>query len=174
MEPNEETRAHVLKMLRLDHKRLQDYFFQFDQSNEPTHKLSFAQTALNELAIHTRLEEDIFYPFVQVQKPLIGELIDRCRQQHSVVDNLIDELNTSQYSAQFEKTFFQIIDQVCEHIQFEENEILIQLDDIDLGAIAPVLETRRNELLRQEADENKKSFTPQTVLFNQQPKRHSA
>jgi hypothetical protein len=161
----DETRAYVLNMLRLDHKRLIDYFFQFDQSNDLNHKKSFAMTALNELAIHSHLEEEIFYPYVRVKKPLIAELIDRCVSQHDTCDRLIAQLDFDNMDETFERHFFQIVDAIKSHMQFEEREIFVQLDDVDLGAIAHILDMRRNELLKAEAGDNKNSFTPQTAFF---------
>jgi hemerythrin superfamily protein len=150
-DPAKQTRAYVLSMLKLDHKRLLDYVVQFDQSNDAAHKKTIVATFLNQLALHTHLEEEIFYPYVRVKQQPIKELIDRCFTQHSTVELLVKELDLENMDEEFERNFFQLVDALKLHITYEENEIFVQLNDVDLGAIATILEIRRNELNQQEA-----------------------
>ncbi|HEY9789836.1 MAG TPA: hemerythrin domain-containing protein [Candidatus Obscuribacterales bacterium] len=174
MDLNNQTRQYVLKMLQLDHKRLNDYFVQFDQSYLPAHKKSFAMTALNELAVHAHLEEEIFYPYVKTAKPSVAVLIDRSVRQHASIDSLIRTLDLDGDPDLFEKQFLELADKIKDHIRFEELQIFVQLADVDLGAIGPVLDKRRDDLMKRESAGNEHQFTPQTNLYASEDQQKSA
>ena len=160
MDPSEMNREHVLNMLSMDHKRIKDYFAQVAQAKEPQQKLSFAQTALNELAIHSALEEEIFYPWVKVKKPLIESLLDRCAEQHKLMSKLASELGDGT-DKNYQHRFAELTQIVTDHIAFEEKEIFVQLGDLDLGSLAPILDMRRNQLMKQSARDNEKLLIPE-------------
>jgi hemerythrin superfamily protein len=159
---------HIVQMLQMDHKRLNDYFFQFDQSNDPRHKISFAQTALNQATIHSVLEEDVFYPFVRLRKPELAPVLDRCLEQHALITRLMLDLHDENYSEDYEHKFFSMADELKQHMDMEEREILTRLSDVDLTPILPAMEQCRNDLFRKEATGDR-GFTPQSLLLPELP-----
>lgn len=154
----------VLQMMRIDHKRLNDYFFQFDQSYEPRHKMSFAETALNELTIHSRLEEEILYPFVVQKRSELKDMVQSNLEEHHYVEELMRELMTDEYSEAYAVRFFKLASLVKDHIDKEEAEFFPQLEGIDLTPIRIQIDERRNELLNLDFDHGR-NFTPQSKLF---------
>lgn len=157
----------VLKMLRFDHKRMRDLLFQYEQSEVGSHKLSFAETALNELIIHSDLEEKIFYPRAAHVSPQCAFIVGELSQEHNLIDQLIDKLPSKEvYSAEFERVFSLIRERLEQHMLHEERNlfaILQSFDDID--DIASEMIELRDGLIMQESA-NKRMFTPQTLLFH--------
>ena len=58
---------NAVKMLKADHDRVQKLFKEFEAAGERAYekKRGIAEEVFTELEIHTKLEEEIFYPAVQ-------------------------------------------------------------------------------------------------------------
>src|SRR5438874_1058299 len=83
------------QMLRADHKKVKALFDQFEKTGSDEEKETIARTAINELKIHSAIEEEIFYPALreQAEKEEETEVMDEAEEEHHVVHLLIDELD---------------------------------------------------------------------------------
>ena len=54
----------ALQLLRDDHKKVKDLFKQFEDSDDKAEKKRICDEVIMELDVHTRIEEEIFYPAV--------------------------------------------------------------------------------------------------------------
>jgi hemerythrin-like domain-containing protein len=112
------------QMIRQDHRRVKDLFRQFEQARDSRSKKRIVENAIRELEIHTKLEEEIFYPAVRGQGDAEG-MIEDAEQEHHVVDLLIEELRGMDADDdEFDAKFTVMAENVKHHIDEEETEML--------------------------------------------------
>ena len=161
-----EMQPEAVRMLLRDHKRVTDLFFHFDQSEEPTHKLSFAETAMNELAVHSIIEEELIYPLLANQEGMEDE-VEHSKHEHEEVDELMTQLvNRNEVDDEYCEIFGKLVEMVSHHIQEEEDSLLPKLATVADDQLAERMSELKNELIKLDHDDEKETkFSPQVVLF---------
>src|SRR5579883_3001344 len=69
------------ELLRGDHRRIRELFSDFESLDRET-KNYIARTAIDEIELHTLLEEKLFYPAVRSQVEEAGELVAESVEAH--------------------------------------------------------------------------------------------
>jgi hemerythrin superfamily protein len=114
------------ELLMKDHENVQGLFAQFERSREDAQKKSMLfEKIKDELQMHTKVEEEIFYPAVE-DLPIerAKDDIERSIQDHEEVDALLDELQSlSPDDADFDQKMTELMDAVRSHIQLEHEEV---------------------------------------------------
>jgi hemerythrin superfamily protein len=119
-----------MEMLHDDHEKVKQLFEQFEES-ESDEKKELVTTAIQELEIHTALEEEIFYPAARQaleENSEDTETMDEAWEEHHVVKMIIAELkkmrpNDEHYDAKFKV----MAESVKHHIKEEEGELFPKL-----------------------------------------------
>ena len=114
------------ELLIKDHEKVQELFAQFERSREDAQKkVTLFEKIKDELQMHTKVEEEIFYPAVE-ELPIerAKDDIERSLQDHEEVDALLDELQSlSPDDADFDEKMSELMDAVRSHIQLEQEEV---------------------------------------------------
>ena len=114
------------ELLMKDHENVQGLFAQFERASEDAQKKSMLfEKIKDELQMHTKVEEEIFYPAVE-ELPIerAKDDIERSIQDHEEVDALLDELQSlSPDDADFDEKMTELMDAVRSHIQLEHEEV---------------------------------------------------
>jgi len=114
------------ELLMKDHENVQGLFAQFEQVSDDAQKKSMLfEKIKDELQMHTKVEEEIFYPAVE-ELPIerAKDDIERSIQDHKEVDALLDELQSlSPDDADFDEKMTELMDAVRSHIQLEQEEV---------------------------------------------------
>jgi hemerythrin-like domain-containing protein len=141
-----------VQMLMSDHQKVKGLFQQYEQAQDGREKRRIAETVFKELEVHSKLEEEIFYPAVRKaggseEKELVAESIE----EHHVVDVLIKELKgMSTTDERYDAKFTVLMENVKHHIQEEETEMLpdarSKLGD-EAQQLAQKMEQRKQELM---------------------------
>jgi hemerythrin superfamily protein len=143
------------QMLRADHRKVKQLFKQFEEAQSFREAQRICEAAITELLVHSKIEEEIFYPAAREH---LGdeELMEEAKQEHHVVDVLIEELQEASPSDQHGETefcakFMVMAENVKHHIEEEEGEMFPKFDkaDVDHKAIAEQMAARKQELERQ-------------------------
>lgn len=120
------------QLLRADHKKVKHLFAEFEKTENPQKMLEIFETVAKELEVHTKVEEDIFYPAAE---KLIKdeELVDEAFEEHHVVDVLIAELkklniHDSEQKKTFRAKFTVLMENVKHHIEEEEGDMFPKFD----------------------------------------------
>jgi len=117
---------NALKLLKKDHATVKTLFSRFDRTSKTDHGKRSELFALirRELQLHTRAEEEIFYPAL---KALNGEgrrLVSQALKQHEYVDQLLTQISRlNPANKNFDEKFENLVESVDLHIQEEEGEI---------------------------------------------------
>lgn len=116
-----------LDLLIADHNRLRGLFARFQQAheNEDTPAMgALADQIFAELEVHTAVEEQIFYPEVHELSEELAETVDEGRQEHHVVDVLIEEARAlDPGDAEWVAKITVLIENVEHHAEEEETEL---------------------------------------------------
>ena len=89
---------NALDLLIADHNRVRGLFARFNtakDAQDTTAMVELAGKIFDELAVHTTIEEEIFYPAVHDTTEEIAETVDEGVEEHHVVKVLMEELGAS-------------------------------------------------------------------------------
>jgi hypothetical protein len=140
----------AIAMLKRDHDNVKALFDQFEKAEGKAEKQKIVKQALEELRIHSTLEEELFYPAVREQ--LKNGVMNEADEEHHVAKVLIAELDAMNGdNDHFDDKFTVLAESVRHHIKEEENEMLPKARDlkIDFQALGQKMERRKEELKAQ-------------------------
>lgn len=117
----------AVELLKQDHDKVKRMFKEYDAlpSGQPERKRELAEKIIQELMVHERIEEEIFYPAFRSGADKEGkELIAESKEEHHVVDLIIEELQSVDLDdEQFDAKFTVLKENVEHHIKEEEEEM---------------------------------------------------
>jgi hemerythrin-like domain-containing protein len=141
----------AVKLLKDDHEKVKGLFRQFEKARSADKKKQLADEIMLELEVHSKIEEEIFYPAVKEQVKGQDELVAEAVEEHHVVDVLMQEIKALDPSDErFEAKMTVLIENVEHHIEEEESEMLpdakkkLGKDTAELGA---QMEQRKQALM---------------------------
>ncbi len=144
-------------LLQRDHDAVRRLFQAFENAdgNPSAQGELFAQIA-EELEVHARIEEEVFYPAVRDAAPPADEdaamdLIDESREEHGEVRDLVEEIDAlDPIDEEFPKQVKKLHKAVERHASEEEKEMFPfarqHLDPVQLADLGARMEARKKEL----------------------------
>lgn len=131
----------AIALLKDDHQKVKQLFQQFKaakENDDADRKREVAEQIVKELLIHERIEEDIFYPAFRKAADEEGkELVAESKEEHHVVDLIIDEIQAVDLDdEQFDAKFTVLIENVKHHIEEEEGEMFPDAEKLLRGQLA--------------------------------------
>jgi hemerythrin superfamily protein len=113
----------AIVLLKEDHKKIRRLFKEFQQAGEgaKARKGKLVEQILEELTVHTYIENEIMYPAVRKAIPDLEEDVLESYEEHHVADVLAMELATmSPDDEHFDAKTTVLIENVTHHIEEEE------------------------------------------------------
>jgi hemerythrin-like domain-containing protein len=144
--------SKATRLLREDHKKVKGIFAQFEKAESFSVRRRLCEEAIFELQVHSKIEEEIFYPAAREH---LGEeeLMAEAKEEHHVVDLLIAELRemnpgSEEEQEEFSAKFTVLAENVKHHIEEEEGEMFPKADkaDMDHEELAERMAARKKEL----------------------------
>lgn len=136
--PIEGKAQEATRLLRADHKLVNELFEQFEAARSPAKKQSLAKEICTELTIHAQIEEEIFYP--AIEKVLKDKtLVPEAKVEHETLKNLIVQIESESPGTELYDAKVKVLSEyVKHHVKEEQNEIFpkvkeSKLDLIELG-----------------------------------------
>ena len=142
-------------IIRMDHTHVLSTFHSYRIDSPPQRKRTLADTMSLALEIHTKLEEEIFYP---AMRRYDANLVDKSVPEHNEMRRLIARLREMDAQDQaFDNTVMELMRNVMRHVADEET-ILLPDAERSLGAdrlndLGAEMTRRRFELAGARADE---------------------
>ncbi|HSV17560.1 MAG TPA: hemerythrin domain-containing protein [Casimicrobiaceae bacterium] len=140
---------NVLAVLRADHDRVLELFARFDKlkSNGPQ-KAQLVERICDELELHTRVEDELFYPSV---RPAIGDddLMDEAAVEHESSKTLIEQLRGMKPGDNRYDAIVTVLGEYVKHHVVEEQDVMfpkVKATDLDLVALGRAVKTRKRQL----------------------------
>lgn len=147
---------NAVKLLKDDHKKVKGLMRDFEDAGERAFqkKQRLAQQTFAELEVHTKIEEEIFYPAVkQKGDKELKEVVSEGLEEHHVVDVLIEELkgmDIESSAEQYDAKFKVLQENVEHHIEEEEQEMLPEAEKLlgsDVEKLGDQMQARKTQLL---------------------------
>jgi hemerythrin-like domain-containing protein len=140
----------AMKLLKKDHDAVKDLFDRFEAS-EDGERARIVRQACEELKVHARVEEELFYPALRQRMDDKKGLLDEADEEHHEAKILIAELGLmTGDESRFGAKFMVLAENVRHHIDEEEGEIFpaAKKTDIDFDALGERMEARKSELMK--------------------------
>jgi len=119
--------VNVLKLIKKDHSDVQSLFNKFEKTAKSSHEKreEIFEQIRRGLQIHSRVEEEIFYPFLKALNGNSGRnLVSEALKVHKEIDELLTQISRLQPSDKnFDEKVETLFENVEHHIQEEEREI---------------------------------------------------
>ncbi len=143
---------NAIDLLKADHAHVKDLFRQYEAAGHRAHrkKQGIAEEVFAELALHTTLEEELFYPAMKRKTDQDGkDLVAEAVEEHHVVTTLMDELKgLAPEDERYDAKFKVLMENVAHHIEEEEGEMFPEAAEV-LGERLERLGTQMQERKQQ-------------------------
>jgi hemerythrin superfamily protein len=141
--------ASALSMLQQDHREVEAYFDEYETLTGGDQKEALAVKICLALQVHTRIEEEIFYPEARgaIDNP---ELIDEAIVEHTAAKQLIAEIEAMEVGDQLLDAKIKVLgEQIRHHVEEEEKELFPKLQNakLDLDALGREMAALKQELV---------------------------
>ena len=150
---------NAVQLIKQDHKKVAGLFQKYQKTKGSEAKRKIAEQAMEQLEIHAKLEEEIFYPAAKKEIE-DSDLINEAVKEHSTVKELIEELRgMSPGDEDFEQKWSELVENVEHHVQEEETELLPEVEDteMDLSEFGEEMAERKEELMEENGMDGKSS-----------------
>lgn len=148
---------NVLKILKRDHSTVRSLFNKYSRTGKSSHekKTELFEQIRRELQIHSRAEEEIFYPAIKATNgPESRKLMSEALKEHKDVDELLTQISRLKPTDKnFEEKIETLFESVDHHIEEEEGEIFQFVEENcsedELNELGTQMEERKKTLDRQ-------------------------
>ena len=141
----------AIALLKADHRKVEDLFESFEKAKSDTKKKTLADQICLELTVHTKVEEDIFYPACKGE--IDDDLWHEAYVEHDGAKVLIAEIEAGKPGDDFYDAKMKVLsEEIKHHVKEEERPgegIFSQARDadIDMDALGERLAARKEQLL---------------------------
>ncbi len=166
METTEKTGTKPVDLLKEDHQKVKALFREFEKAAKPQRKESIVGEVIHELKVHTKVEEELFYPAArqELETEEGQELMNEAHEEHHVVDLLIAELEAmGAEDAHYDAKFIVLSENVKHHIEEEEGDLFLKIKKTE--ANSPELGERMRERKAELQNQIKNQAAPRKKAF---------
>ena len=110
----------AVALLKADHRKVEGLFAQFEAAKGDGKKKSLAEQICMELTVHTRIEEDIFYPACEGK--VEEDLLKEAYVEHDAAKVLIAEIEAGGPDDEFYDAKVKVLSEMIEHHVEEEEQ----------------------------------------------------
>ncbi|MGZ5050123.1 MAG: hemerythrin domain-containing protein [Methylobacter sp.] len=136
------------QLLKADHELVSDLFADYQDSGSIAEKRQLAEQICDELTVHAKIEEEIFYPAVK-QALKDKELIPEAIVEHATLKMLISEVQDMEPDGEmFDAKIKVMSEYVKHHVKEEQNEIFPKAKSagVDMMKLGAKMAERKQEL----------------------------
>jgi hypothetical protein len=140
----------AVTLLKKDHREVEGWFDQYEQLEAESEKLTLFNKIALALKVHTRIEEEIFYP--EERGEVEDDLLDEAYVEHDGAKKLIAEIEAMRPGDEFYDAKVKVLGEYIKHHVKEEEQpggVFAQAKkgDEDLDAMGKRLKARKEELM---------------------------
>ena len=117
---------NALNLLKKDHASVKTLFSRFDRTGKTDleKRNDLLAQIRREVQIHSRAEEEIFYPALKALNGEGRKLVSQALNDHKEIEDLLTQISRLKLTAKnFDDRFESLIESVDHHIEEEEGEI---------------------------------------------------
>ncbi|MBW8363995.1 MAG: hemerythrin domain-containing protein [Rhizobium sp.] len=149
--------SDAITLLQTDHRTVERLFKQYEDAGTSEEKMQIAKQVCTELIVHSRLEEEIFYPSCRENK-VEASVLDEAQVEHDGVKLLIGEILQQQPDSPYYDAKVSVLSEYVKHHVGEEEKssdgifAKARAAKLDMNALGKRLLARKKELMEQRED----------------------
>lgn len=148
--------TQVTQLLRDDHRRIESYFEDMEETDDLLEKTEIRDFTLAEIRVHKAIVDEVFYP---AAADVVGDtLVDEAREELEELEPLLETVQTtSPAESSFEAAWQKLSRQLSHHSQWEEQELLNKAEEseeIDLLQLGLRIAELRKEIMAEQPTSN--------------------
>ena len=146
-----EKKTDAVKLLKEDHARVEQLFKDFEKASGEGRKEKLAREICRELIVHSKIEEEIFYPACEGQ--VEDDLLKEAYVEHDAAKVLIAQIQDGEPSDEFYDAKVKVLQEEIEHHVEEEEKRMEGLfaqakkAGLDMEALGEEMAQRKAELM---------------------------
>ena len=147
----------AVALLKADHRKVEQLFQQYDAASSNEEKTKLAKQICTELIVHTKLEEELFYPACR-EKKVESDMLDEAQVEHDGAKVMITEIMTLTPDSEYYDAKVCVLSEYIKHHVGEEEKpgegifAKAQAAGVDMAALGKRIGARKQELLPQVDD----------------------
>ena len=140
----------AIELLKADHRRVEQWFAQFEKARNDDRKLELANRICNALTVHTTIEEEVFYPaFIEATRD--ADLHHEAIVEHAAAKQLIADIEATGPDDDYYDAKVKVLSEMIKHHVKEEEQpggmfAEARKSRMDLDALGEQLAQRKLEL----------------------------
>ena len=140
----------AIALLKADHRQVEEWFEEFEKARSEDRKRELATNICNALKVHTRIEEEIFYPaFLEATDDT--DIHHEAEIEHNGAKKLIAEIEASSPEDEYFAPKVKVLSEMIKHHVKEEEQpggMFAEARDskMDLDALGEQMAMRKAEL----------------------------
>jgi hypothetical protein len=141
----------AIALLKADHREVEELFEQFEKASGASKKQKIAQQICLELTVHTRIEEEIFYPACEGK--IEEDLLKEAYVEHDGAKVLIAEIEAGSPDDEYYDAKVKVLsEQIEHHVEEEEKRMEGMFSQarkagLDMDALGDELRARKEALI---------------------------
>jgi hemerythrin superfamily protein len=121
-------------LLKKQHKSVKTLFKKVEETEDARRRRQLMDEISNELKLHTKIEEEIFYPAVrEIGTSKAEEMVDESFEEHHVVDLVLKELPHVDPEDERFAAKMTVLSELVEHHADEEEDEMFPMVEKKLG-----------------------------------------
>jgi hemerythrin superfamily protein len=142
----------AIKLLKDDHRQVEDWFEQFEGTNSASKKQKLATQICTALTVHTQIEEEIFYPACR-EAGIEEDMMDEADVEHDGAKKLIEEIEAGKPGDDHWDAKVKVLSEMIKHHVKEEEQrggmfSKAKQADLDLKELGAEMKSRKDELMK--------------------------
>jgi hemerythrin superfamily protein len=140
----------AIELLKADHRQVEEWFEQFEKTEDSARKQKLATQICTALKVHTTIEEEIFYPaFLEATDD--KDLHHEAEVEHQGAKKLIAEIEASSPEDDYFNAKVTVLSEMIKHHVKEEEQpggmfAEAKKSELDLDALGTEMAARKTEL----------------------------
>lgn len=143
------------ELLKADHRNVEKMFKDFEKMKEKDRDgaVELVGRILDELTVHTQIEEEIFYPTMrEYGGERVAPLLDEAEVEHASAKDLIGQISSMSPDEELYDARVKVLGEyVKHHVKEEEDELFPKAKkaDVDMDELGRMLAERKDELMQE-------------------------
>lgn len=113
--------SDAIALLKADHRKVEDLFAKFESASDAERKHKLARQICLELTVHTKIEEDVFYPACEGK--VDADMLKEAYVEHDGAKVLIAEIEAGGADAFYDAKVKVLSEMIEHHVKEEEQRV---------------------------------------------------
>ena len=113
--------ADAIALLKADHRKVEQLFAQYQKARASTRKKELASQICLELTVHTKIEEDVFYPACR-EDGVDEDMMNEANVEHDAAKVLVAEIEAGNPDDEYYDAKVKVLSEMIKHHVKEEEK----------------------------------------------------